>query len=112
MAKLIALMAAIDLRTERRRATWWSSANVAFFVTSMRLRFWPWLQRSAERLGRACLRRSVYLHWRRTTRLCAAAQREMRERGLPPVLRPSESRRPQTRRGRIVCPWGSPRVSE
>lgn len=111
-ALMRAKMLAIDQRTEQRRAKWWSWCNLAIFVIVTRLRVWPWLRRRIERIGRACLRRSMKLHWRRANRLLAIAQRDMRERSLPPILRPSESSsfapsRPSTR-----APFGPVRVSE
>jgi hypothetical protein len=87
---MLVALSNIVLRTEQRRAKAWSWVNLTLFALSARIWIPRWLRWRIERIGRACLRRSVRIHHRRALRHVAIAQRELRERALPPVLRPSE----------------------
>ena len=82
----------LDLRTERRRATWWARCNLCAFAATARIPMPSCVRWRVEHAGRACLRRSIVLHHRRAARAVAVSKQQIRERALPPVLRPSESR--------------------
>lgn len=109
MHGLVNTVLQLYMTTERRRAAWWSGASAAFSVAAHRTQVVSWLGRMLDALGRACLRRSVRLHHRRSVRMVSLYHQRAREQALPLVLRPSEvgpyRSRPDGPTGPVGCAW-------